>query len=142
MKRVIIEKKSTTDWNFEAYTRANMYRNKEDAITIYANGSLMLSSGFIHKFSSDIKDHNYAKLYYDASTNLMGLKFCSDREDRGSRRMFCRPQVNNRYICIISFLKCYSLDLKSIVGKYIPKKEFINKDIGHLWVISLKDKEL
>lgn len=139
MKRIIIEKKNT--WNFEEYTGTyNRSSELSMAITIYKTGSFVLSAAFIHQTKSELDDINFAKFFYDKNSHSIGIKFTNDEYEIGISKITSK-KYPNRSFSAKKFINQYSLNLKKIAGRYKPTREFINGKIGHLWVISLRDKK-
>lgn len=111
-------------------------------ITITKNGAFGLSSGFHN--TENIKEFNYAMIFYDSVKELIGLVFTNTPSKKGAFKITRTKNIGSASIVAHSFFTFIfqqktAEKLKEINGRYTPK---IHNDanVGTIYYIDLNKK--
>jgi len=120
-------------YNFEEF---NSIKGKfTPSISITKTGGIGLSSGFCRRYN--MKEYIGVKLYYDKSSNAVGLRFLRS-EESGMFKLKMDNSSDDKntgaYFMAKSFLMAY--DLKKYAGKY-PPEEITDEKLGKMFIIKL-----
>jgi hypothetical protein len=127
-------------YNFEQFTRVGLQKYQlhlKPFISVYKNGVISLSTTFVREEKKISTKFDFAKLYYDRDSQTLGIQFTNDSKFSDLFRL-TRDKDSCRSFSAKSFFYHYDLDLDNFAGQYEAKREYINKEIGEIWVVSLK----
>jgi hypothetical protein len=110
-------------------------RIAEPKVTILDSAQILFNAAFVHR--ADISNKNYVVLGYSAMNKAIIFQFNTNPKTPGALKIVKRS--GGASIGTRSFFNFYLLKPKKLAGHYIPKHEKI-KNIGEVWVISLKEK--
>lgn len=139
MSIYIKRKEENKKWNFEGYSHRATAIEGLPTISIYKLGMINLTAGFTNIAKQEIKACKYARLFYDKSSNSVGIKFTNEINVNGNFKITSVNKTTKSFSGR-SFFNYYSIDISKVIGSYVASKEYINEKIGYLWVIKLKTK--
>jgi hypothetical protein len=127
-------------YNFEQFTRGGLQKYQfhlKPFISVYKNGVISLSTTFVREEKKISTKFDFTKLYYDRDSQTLGIQFTNDSKFSDLFRLTI-DKDSCRSFSAKSFFYHYGLDLNQFSGQYEAKREYINKGIGEIWVVSLK----
>jgi len=125
-------------YNFEAFIAGRVSRGSSStpSISLYKAGTFSINSEFLKELEK-MGEFTHVKLFFDRGSNSIGISFKSYANE-GCLCKLITPKVgNDKRFSSRHFFIYYGLDLTKITGKYQPKKVYINREIGDIWVLSL-----
>jgi hypothetical protein len=133
-----VKKKSNNDtWDIEWFVDKGA-RITDPYITIIDNGTLLFSSGFVHK--AGLEDKMYLRLSYHKPKNAIVFDFTADERVDGAYKIVIRGEkAKSGSVTCRSFFKKSNLDPKNLSYRYAPEEKKIAR-AGVFWFIDLNKK--
>jgi len=119
---------------FEKFTKPGSRIGTPKA-AIWSSGQIGFNQGAVKEFN--LSKYNYAILYYDRDSNIIGVEFTNDEKAEGAHKLIGRKGSTGTSFSAIAFLKNYKIDF----GETIQYDLTYDKENG-LYVFDLKQQKI
>ena len=128
------------DYNFVKHT--DVGKRFEERITITRSNHIGFPTQFYK--DNDVDKYKYAVLFYDKSSNAIGVKFTNEQE-LGAITIARHNKGYGGYISANSFFRANRINTKKFAGRYeykkVPLSDVGFDEAGVLLVIELREKQ-
>lgn len=118
-----------TSYKFEPFIKKRYAGN---FISIYKNDVISLNTLLCREQKGKYGNFNYCQLFYDKSSNTLGMKFTNKKESNLYK--LTEDYDSCRCFAAKPLFMYYNLNTANLRGQYSAKIEYIDNEIGEIWV--------